>query len=89
MRDESEQLVKQLATRGLMQRHFLFALLRRLAIDVPNLDLELLQEHLYSLAENAPHTPGTPQSAIEAAGREELQVLVEMVEEVIKEVREN
>ena len=87
MTEEVGQLLKRLATRNLMQRHFLFALLRRLAIDVPDLDLELLQEHLYSLAENAPHTPGTPRSAIEAAGREELKVLVEMVEEVIKETR--
>jgi hypothetical protein len=88
MSDEVAGLLKQLFARSLMQRHFLAALLRRLALDVPDLDVELLQEHLYGLAQNSPHNPGTRQSAIEAAGREELEALIAMVEEVIQEVRE-
>ena len=88
MTEEVERLVQQLYARSLMQRAFLAALLRRLALDVPALEIDLLQEHLYGLVENLPHTLESGQSAIEAAGREELEALIQMVEEVIEEVRE-
>lgn len=88
MSEEFELLFKQLATRSLMQRTFLAALLRRLALDVPALDIAQLQEHLYGLVANLPHTPETPQASFEAAGREELEALIAMVEEILKEVRE-
>ena len=88
MSDDLERLVNQVHTRTFIQRSFLAALLRRLALDVPALDLDMLQEHLYLLAEHLPHTPESGQSSVETAGREELESLIHMVEEVIEEVRE-
>lgn len=87
MAEDVEDLVNQVYTRSFMQRHFLAALLRRLALDVPALNLDMLQEHLYMLAEHLPHTPESGQSSVEAAGRAELEALIHMVEEVIEEVR--
>ncbi len=82
--EEVEILVKQLYTRSLMQRTFLAALVRRLALDVPTLDLDMFQDHLYVLAEHLPYKPESGQGSIEAAGREELEALIQMVEEVIE-----
>lgn len=62
----------------------ILALCRRLNGDGV-LDLPLLLEHLYLLASAAPHTPATPQSALQLAGRAELQKIVDGLEAIASE----
>lgn len=88
MNDETSRLLTRLLAQAVMRRHFLYALLRRLALDVPALDLELLQEHLYQLVESAPHKPRTAPAEFQSAGHAELEALIAMVEQVIEETRQ-
>jgi hypothetical protein len=83
--DESlQEYLSTLLAVQVMQRQVILALCRRLNGDGV-LDLPLLLEHLYLLASAAPHTPATPQSALQVAGRAELQKIVDGLEAILAE----
>lgn len=90
MEDEAVvRFLSTLAARSVMHRHVLVEIVRSLARDVPDFDVEGFQERLYGIVERHPHTPATGQSGLETAGRDELSELIAMVEKVIPETRED